>query len=56
MSAVTDTLIDLLPSIIRFVEKELDAGRDPKKQLEAAMDAADVAVDALEDAKFGPRR
>jgi hypothetical protein len=47
-----EILADLLPTLVRWVASEISAGRDPKAQLDALMGAADLAVDALEDAKF----
>lgn len=55
MTPALQLLLDLFPDLIAWVESELAAGRDPKAQLEAQFRAADLAAEAAEDAKFGPR-
>jgi hypothetical protein len=54
--AVALALGEMIPTLVQFITRMIASGRDPKVELQAALDAADSAADAAEDAKFGPAR
>lgn len=52
--SIEQILVNLAKSALKSAARYLiDQGRDPKAELNAMFDLADVIADAAEDAKFG---
>jgi hypothetical protein len=54
---IAAALLDIVPPLVRYVEKRIEGGQDPRAELFSIILAqADATADAVENAKFGPEQ